>query len=51
MGDTAHENVFRYSYLESREPSVAKAQDYIVVGGDTTHTLFMRGTIGIGDIS
>ena len=28
-GDTTHENVFRYSYLESkREPSVAQTQDY-----------------------
>ena len=32
--DTAHENVFRCSYIESKtEPNVAKTQDYIVVGG------------------
>ena len=34
-GDTAHENVFRCSYLESKtEPIVAKAQDYM---GGTPH--------------
>ena len=58
-GDTSHENMFRCSYLESKtERSVSKAQDYmwgdtaknkhILGGGDTAHTLLMRGTIGVG---
>ena len=47
--DSAHERVFRCSYLESKtEPSVAKAQDYIgctekmsTVRGDTAHTFLI----------
>ena len=59
-GDTAHKNVIRCSYLESKtEMILAKAQGYIeggdtaqkksiLGGGDTAHTLLMRGTIGVG---
>ena len=38
--DTAHKNVLRCSYLESKtELSVSKAQDYI--GGDTANTFLI----------
>ena len=39
--DTAHENVFRCSYIESKtEPNVAKAHDYI---GGTPHRKYILG--------
>ena len=56
-GDTAHRNMFRCSYLDPRQRQVLQRHrtpffDWVNnlggEGGDTAHTLLMRGTIGVG---